>query len=171
MNERRVVWAVAIVVVCLVAVGVANAAPGGQVLTVTDTRTGEEVLAAPVHENTSVTLTYTHSVERSQVVDAYEVRGGKLDMVRMEFQDYGAGLPTGADVHLENGTFVFDPNRTYESIVVKPDPYTPRGKIRGQTLRVGRREYYLANLSDGHGVELAVENRSMLQATLGRIEG
>jgi hypothetical protein len=165
---NRVVPLVAVLLAVGASVGVAGA--GGEtqtddattdaspsnterVLVVADADTGETVLALPVSEGTRVTLAYTHSVEKTPVRDVYAVDGSRLEMVRMEFESYGAGLPSRADVTRENGSFVFDPGGSYRHLFVHP------GDVAGHELVVGDRRYDLVDLSGGESVELFVARR------------
>lgn len=140
------------VVVCLA--GVAVWSPGGQLLVVADAETGERLLTVPVESGTTVTLAYTHSVEQTPVEDRYVVDGERLDNTLMRFQSYGWGLPAGADVTERDGWFVFDPDRSYGSLVVQP------GRVAGHELRVDGERYDLVALSDARAVRLSVERRS-----------
>ncbi|WP_135830013.1 DUF1850 domain-containing protein [Halorussus halobius] len=120
-------------------------------MVVADAETGERLLAVPVTEGTTVALNYTHSVEKTPVLDVYAVDGTELEMVRMEFRSYGAGLPARADVTItENGTFVFDPEGSYERLHVTP------GRVAGHELVVGDRTYDLVDLSDARTVTIRV---------------
>lgn len=157
---RSVVVLVAVVLVA--AVGAGSALSGGQVLVV-ESEAGEELLVASVSEGTTVALEYTHSVERNRVLDAYTVHDGELVMTRMEFESYGAGLPASAEVTVENGTFVFDPEGSYAELWVKP------GRIAGHRLHVGDDSYDLVALSDARTVRLHVERRSALRTALARL--
>jgi hypothetical protein len=146
------------VVVLLVAGGAAGASlPVGQTLVVADADSGEELLRVPVEENTTVALEYTHSVEKTRVLDVYAVRDGELVMTRMEFQSYGWGLPARVDVTRENGSFVFDPAGSFEELYVKP------GRIAGHELHVGRETYDLVALSDAQSVRMYITDRTMLE--------
>lgn len=128
---------------------------GDRFLTVEDAETGDRLLTVPVTEGTTVALNYTHSVEKTPVLDVYEVNGTELEMVRMEFRSFGAGLPARADVNVtENGTFVFDPEGSYDRLSVSP------GRIAGHELIVDDRRYDLVELSDGRSVTLSVDRRS-----------
>lgn len=152
-----------LVAVCLLAVGGASAVPAGQALVVSDADTGERLLVSPVEEDTTVALEYTHSVEKTRVLDAYAVRDGELAMTRMEFESYGAGLPSRANVTIENGTFVFDPEGSFEELYVKPGP------VADHRLHVGRDTYDLVELSDSRSVRLSVVDRSALDVALSRL--
>ncbi|POG57031.1 DUF1850 domain-containing protein [Haloferax marisrubri] len=149
-----------VVAVLAVAVGGSAAVPAGQALVVEDAETGERLQTIPVEENTTVALEYTHSVEKTRVLDAYAVQDGELVMTKMEFKSYGAGLPARANVTTENGSFVFDPEGSYEDLYVKP------GRIAGHKLHVGDQTYDLVALSDARSVRLHVTHRSVLDAAL-----
>jgi hypothetical protein len=152
-TRRTVV--VALALLCL-AGGVVAAAtvPVDRALVVRDADTGERLLTEPVDEGTAVTIEYTHSVEKTPIVDAYEVRGTELDNVRMEFSSYGAGLPANQAVEREDGAFVFDPDRSYEELVVTPGP------VADHDLVVGAERYDLVALSDDSAVVFTVERRT-----------
>lgn len=162
MRERIGPAGVLLVLVAALVVlaGVASAVPGQEVLAVDDAATGDRLLTVPVSEGTHVDLVYMHSVEKSRVLDGYVVRDGQLDNTRMEFEDYGWGLPARANVTEQNGTFVFDPNRSYEEIYVKP------GRVAKHKLRVGDETYDLVELSDAQTVHIYVTHRSALETGL-----
>ena len=151
---------VLVVVLVVGSVGVAGVIPSGQALVVETADGGDELLRLPVEENTTVALEYTHSVEKTRVLDAYAVRDGELVMTRMEFQSYGWGLPAQVDVTQENGSFVFDPEGSYEELYVKP------GRIAGHELHVGTETYDLVALSDAASVRIYITGRTMLDSVL-----
>lgn len=161
-HQRRLRAVVAVSVALLLAVGgaAATSLPAGQALVVETADSGEELLRVPVEENTTVALEYTHSVEKTRVLDAYAVRGGELVMTRMEFESYGWGLPARVNVSQENGSFVFDPDGSYEELYVKP------GRIAGHELHVGDRTYDLVALSDANSVRMYISDRTLLEAAL-----
>ncbi|WP_255194832.1 DUF1850 domain-containing protein [Halorarius litoreus] len=155
MDARRLV-----VVALVVVAGSAGfvAAQPDRVLVVEDADTGDRLLTVPVEDGSTVTLTYTHSVEKTPVEDVYTVDGTRLDNSLMRFESYGWGLPAREDVRLEDGWFVFDPDRTYDEFYVKP------GRIAGHTLTVDGETYDLVELSNASSVRIAVERRSPLPA-------
>lgn len=160
MNGRTFGRLAAIFLVLVLTVGASAAVPGGTVLVVSDAETGEKLLVTPVSNGTTVSLDYTHSVEKTQVIDEYTVRGQKLEMTRMVFHSFGAGLPSRADVRQVNGSFVFDPPGSYEELYVNP------GHVAGHKLHIGDETYDLVALSDAEGVRLSLEQRSLLERTL-----
>ncbi|WP_318567679.1 DUF1850 domain-containing protein [Salinigranum marinum] len=161
-HQRRLRAVVAVSVVLLLAVGgaAATSLPAGQALVVETADSGDELLRVPVEENTTVALEYTHSVEKTRVLDGYAVRGGELVMTRMEFQSYGWGLPARVNVSQENGSFVFDPDGSYEELYVKP------GRIAGHELHVGDRTYDLVALSDANSVRIYIADRTLVEVAL-----
>ena len=156
MGWFRVGLAVLVVVSALVGASV----PAQQTLVVSTVEDGDVLVTAPVQEDTRVALAYTHSVERSRVVDTYRVRDGRLEMTRMEFESYGWGLPADANVTRVDGSFVYDPPGTFETVTVKP------GRIAGHRLHVGDRTYDLVNRSDARAVTITVERRSALAVAI-----
>jgi hypothetical protein len=163
MDDRlRLYTALAVVGAVVLTTGgvAASSVPAGQVLVVEDAESGEGLLRVPVEENTTVALEYTHSVEKTRVLDVYAVRDGELVMTRMEFESYGWGLPARVDVARENGSFVFDPAGSFEELYVKP------GRIAGHRLHVGEETYDLVALSDAESVRMYITERTLLEATL-----
>lgn len=128
-----------------------SAAAADPTLVVVDDETGERYLTASVPTGARIGLEYTHSVERSRVYEAYAVREDRLELVRIEFESYGWGLPTGADVRRENGTFVAERSRAVEELTVSP------GRIADHRLHVNGRTHDLVALSDGRAVDLRIE--------------
>jgi hypothetical protein len=151
--KRRYVAAVAAVVL-VAALGSAAAAPDRRVLVVSDAETGETYLETTVDNGTVVALEYTHSVEKTRVYEAYTIRGDRLEMTHMEFESYGWGLPSRANVTRENGTFIYDPPGSYERLTVAP------GRIADHRLHVGDETYDLVALSNGRSVTLSIHRRS-----------
>ena len=159
MNRRRTVAVAAalglVFAAAAVSVGFAAANPQ-RVLVVADADTGDPLLTVPVHEGSTVTLSYTHSVEKTPVEDVYTVNGTRLDNTLMRFESYGWGLPARENVSLRDGWFVFDPDRSYDEFYVKP------GRVAGHTLTVDGETYDLVELSNADSVRLSVERRGGL---------
>ncbi|MBX0296019.1 DUF1850 domain-containing protein [Haloarcula nitratireducens] len=153
-------FAVAAALLAVLALGTASAVPAQRVLVVEDAQTGETYLTAPVENGTTVALEYTHSVEKTRVYDGYTVDGDRLVMTRMEFESYGWGLPSGANVTRENGTFVYDPPGALTRLTVAP------GSVADHRLHVGNRTYDLVALTDERSVDVHVTQRSGLAAAI-----
>jgi hypothetical protein len=149
---------VAAVALLVALAGVAVAAPTGPVLVVEDADTGDRYVTQPFDAGSTVALEYTHSVEKTPVYDEYRVDGETLVNTRMEFESYGWGLPSGANVTNVNGTFVYDPAdpiTTLEALAVSP------GRIANHTLVVDDRRYDLVAETDANDVRIHVEHRTL----------
>lgn len=156
-RQRTIVAATVAVVGVLLVLSASSAALGPfaddtQRLVVTD-EDGTVLIDEPVEDGDEVRLEYTHSVEKTPVADVYTVNGTALESTRMEFESYGAGLPSDADVErTDDGRFVTYTEGTHERIVVSP------GEIAGHTLTVNGTTYDLVALADG-SVSLTVTDR------------
>lgn len=56
--------------------------------------TGKIISAYPVNEGTQFSITFIHSVNKSPVTDVYEIRNGKIFVVRTIYYSFGAGVQT-----------------------------------------------------------------------------
>ena len=153
-SRSLAVVGVGLVVVAAVGLAATSGAAEERVLVVEDDA-GETLLSVPVEENATVTVAYTHSVEKTPVRDVYAVRDGGLVMTRTEFRSFGAGLPSTVDVERsDDGSFVYHPpNRRTEELVVATSP------IAGHDLVVDGRRYDLVALAEGGSVRLRVTTR------------
>lgn len=145
------VFAVALLTVVT---GLTAGLSGDRVVVVERADTGQVLLTHPVEDGTHVALEYTHSVEKSRVYDGYTVSGTTLEMTRMEFESYGWGLPAGADVTRDDGTFVYDPPGDVDELVVAT------GRTAGHRLHVGDRTYDLAERANAETVRITVQRRA-----------
>ncbi|SDR43584.1 DUF1850 domain-containing protein [Natronobacterium texcoconense] len=140
-TRRRVaIGILAFVVAAALAVVVA---PSGSTLVVEDADTGERLLEIPVEDGDEVTLSYTHSVEKTPIEDVYVVDGTELRMDRMVFRSYGAGLPANKPIERTDDGFVVYSDDSYEELGVVPAP------IAEHELVVGDERYDLVEQSDG----------------------
>lgn len=159
--RRRSVASIALAGFAVVALAAAvTALPADRILVVEDAATGDRLVSVPVDDGTAVALEYTHSVERSRVLDAYAVSGDHLSMTRTEFESTGWGLPAEATARIEDGRFVATPSWSGTDLLVAP------GRIAGHRLHVGDRHYDLVTLSGGRTVRIHVDRRSALDAAI-----
>jgi hypothetical protein len=169
IRSSRAVLAVTLAALTVLA-GVALVAVSGsvagaeRVLVVTDADSGERLAAIPVESGSTITLAYTHSVEKTPVRDVYRVEGERLVNDRMVFHSYGAGLPANQPVErTDDGAFVVTPNRSYERLAVSP------GERAGHELIVDGDRRDLVALADGADVVLGVERRESGLPALGAV--
>lgn len=89
--------------------------------------TGDVIHHIEMSEGDTFSLTYTHSVERSEVKEVFEVRGDKIFVMESHTESYGAGLPyEGTETVEEDGKFVIkDINQGIEKLVVRPSKLYP----------------------------------------------
>ncbi|SIS10763.1 DUF1850 domain-containing protein [Natronorubrum thiooxidans] len=149
-------YVVVVVVAVLIATGVVLAAvPPEQTLVVTDADSGETLLEEPVDDGTNVTLTYTHSVEKTPVDDIYVVDGPTLRMERTVFHSHGAGLPTDENITrtADGDGFELWINESYDDVVVAPRP------VPGHELVVDDERHDLVAMTDGSVVISVTEQR------------
>ncbi|WP_426962048.1 DUF1850 domain-containing protein [Haloparvum alkalitolerans] len=158
MNARTA--AVVLLLAALLAGGTAAAvahpdSPLTERVIVVESSDGETLIESDAE---GFVLSYTHSVEKTPVIETYERRDGRLVMTRMEFSSYGAGLPAQADVERTgNGSFVFAPNDSTGELYVKP------GRIAGHELRIDGETHDLVALSNAETVRIYVGTRTTLR--------
>jgi hypothetical protein len=162
-TRRRLSIAAVAAALLVVVAGVAAAVPAGTVLVVEDIDTGERYITHPVENGSVVALEYMHSVEKSRVYDEYRVAGQTLVNTRMEFDSYGWGLPSGANVTTVDGTLVYEPPAPImelETLSVSP------GRIANHTLIVDDTRYDLVTRTDARDVRLHIERRTLTDVFL-----
>lgn len=116
---------------------------------------GKVLLSEPVTDDTTVRLEYTHSVEKTPVADVYTVDGTTLRMTHMEFNSYGAGLPSDAPVEraADGEGYVYELDRTYDRLTVSP------GERASHRLVIDGARYDLVERSGGEPVSIYVTER------------
>lgn len=116
---------------------------------------GKVLLTEPVTDDTTVRLEYTHSVEKTAVADVYTVDGTTLRMTHMEFDSYGAGLPSNAPVEraADGEGYVYELDETYDRLAVSP------GERAGHRLVIDDTRYDLVERSGGEPVSIHVTER------------
>lgn len=151
----RLLAALALALLAVVAVGLAAGAGQPDYVLVVEDADGDRLVEQPVREGSTVTLAYTHSVEKTPVDETYVVEGTTLRQRAIVFSSYGWGFPANADVNrTDDGRYVWNPNRTMAELYVSP------GSIAGHTLRVGGETYDLYDESDGETVRIYVVERT-----------
>ena len=71
----------------------------GYYLALTNNETGAVLLRYPAYQGLEFSISFTHSVNQSPVVELYRVEGGNIVLTAVEFETFGAGMPS----HLEAG--------------------------------------------------------------------
>ncbi len=107
-----------------------------------------------------VRLEYTHSVERTPVVEVYEAARSGLRLVRMEFVSQGAGLPSSG-YRREGNRFILDADRPLSALPVRVS------SVAAPRLIVGPISFDLpALVGEGGTIILSVRSRPRLAVLL-----
>ncbi|WP_138007510.1 DUF1850 domain-containing protein [Halalkalirubrum salinum] len=150
---------VTVVVVLIVSIGAVTAGPfaiASQEIVV-ETTDGEQLIVEPVFDDTEIELRYTHSVERSLVVERYVVNESELVNTEIVFSSYGAGLPAQADVtQTDDGQFRAEPNVHLKELYIQPG-----SSIADHELEINGNTYELSAHSETKTVRIYVVDRTV----------
>ncbi|WP_081661658.1 DUF1850 domain-containing protein [Halopiger djelfimassiliensis] len=147
-------YVAAVLLVALVATAaVATSGTADRTLVVADADSGARLLEVPVDEGDEITLSYTHSVEKTPVKDVYVVDGTELRADRIVFHSHGAGLPSDEEIERTDEGFVAEGDGSYDRLTVAPSP------IAGHELAVDGERYDLVERSSG-SVVLTIDGGS-----------
>lgn len=117
-------------------------------LALIDDHSGEPLHRVPINESEEFAVSFIHSVNISPVTEIFQILGGRIVLTALEFDTFGAGMPTelepgqtllhlpGGDMRIEGFSRVIDGLR-----------YTP-GSTTEHTLHVGTQRIPLDTL--GH---------------------
>ncbi len=133
---------VAVITFTLVVIVVADE----QKLVLRDTETGEEYLAFELAASASFSVTFTHSVNATDVTEHYEVREGGIYLTCSEYYGFGAGV---ADTLLPHWELSFGDKG--EMIISEIDMFIPEliyrvGTVSDHVLSYNGEEYSLRTL-------------------------
>lgn len=93
----------------------------------------------------SFSVIYTHSVERTEVVENYRLDQGKLILTDTWFSSYGAGLPATTEYDFEiteDGFHIYNINKIFEEVI-----YRSGKKLANHRLLIGDLEYKLEDFN------------------------
>lgn len=146
-----------LLVAIAIGVGVSTAFDTTDRTLVVETEGGETIVSEPVDEESEIRIEYTHSVEKTPVIQHYTIEETTLVLSHSEFRSYGAGLPSTASVErTDDGAFVRQIDEPRERIVLRP------GETAGHTLVVDDEEFDLVSLSEGSTVEIELTERTVI---------
>jgi hypothetical protein len=82
-------------------------------LVLTNASTGETLLTHSANEGLIFSVEFIHSVNQSPVAEIFEIRDNEIVLSAMEFEDFGAGMPTQLEkgqtlTHLPQGIMRID---------------------------------------------------------------
>jgi len=118
----------------------------GQNLVLKNAETGEVYLELPVEEGDSFSVTFTHSVNRTDETEVYEVRQGAIILTGCVYYDFGAGVAT----EMEEGwelSYGDDGSMIISGIDREiPDLIYVVGTVSDHTLTIGGEKYSLRDI-------------------------
>ena len=103
----------------------------------TDSKTISVVNA---QENLPLTIKFTHSVQKTPVIEELEYRNGEFVLIRTKYKSQGVGLPFDAGdgtFYRDGEWFIFDMNRHFKDLELRT------GKGTNLTIILGSRTYEL----------------------------
>lgn len=112
--------------------------------------------------NNGFTISYTHSVELTEVLETYSIEGENIVLKETYFHSYGAGLPATTPYDFEmtpEGFRIFNIDEIMETLIYRT------GAIRANhKLIIGDNEYEFLDFSQGQtAVHFQIENMSFLE--------
>jgi hypothetical protein len=69
------------------------------------------------------TLSWTHTIEKTEWIERWQVESDHLVLVEAEVEGSGAGMEPPLDARLEGRFYVWRPNETREEIVLRRDSH------------------------------------------------
>ena len=133
-------------------------------LVLTNATSGQFLYLAPLDEGEIFSIHYIHSLNQSPVREIYELRYGQIMLTAIEFETFGAGMPTELEpgqtlTHLEAGGMRID---GYERLI--PDLRYLIGHTAELTLHIADREIPLAMLDEpGQSVQFSPRQLNLWQ--------
>ena len=104
-----------------------------------------ELSRIPLGPEKEFSLSFIHSVSKTEVVDVYEIRGREIIQTREIFSAHGAGLPSspeepgGLGWEEQDGHFVLRMERPIPQLVIRTDKnYKNRLMIRDRTINLNQ---------------------------------
>ena len=135
-------------------------AGGPPYLVLANDETGAVLLRHPAYQGQEFSISYIHSVNQSPVKEIYTIDGGRIVLTALEFEAFGAGMPTQlkpgqALIHLPDGGMRIEGfDRTIDQLRYM----IPHGT--DITLTLGERQISLSSLdAPGQTVRFSVLQR------------
>lgn len=116
------------------------------ILVMKNQQTGEVYLQEPLGAQGVFSISYTHSVNKSDVEEYYCMREGKLSLFRAKYKGFGAGVATELDsnerLRYEEGFMII------ENMDVPLDELAYRiGTVSDHILHIGEESWHLKTLA------------------------
>lgn len=128
-------------------------------LVLRDPFTGDLLWMGTVRQGEDIQVCYTHSVERTEVCEIYEIGKGELLLMEEHFKSLGAGLPASAPHPFErtkDGYRYYDMNISFPNVIYR----TGASLAEHQLVYRGKRIPFLEFSEPGGAVELSIQRIS-----------
>lgn len=126
-----------------------------KLLLATDYKTDEYIKAWRVKDN-SFSVVYTHSVQLTEVIEIYDIKGEQIILKESYFKSYGAGLPATTPYSFEitdKGFRIYDINQIMDNLI-----YRTGAEIANHRLIIGNKEYRFLDFSNPRsGIKFSVK--------------
>lgn len=129
--------------------------PEAQLLLVDDSK-DEMIQSIELDDGNFFSLTYTHSVEKSEVKEVFEVRGQEIYVMESYTESFGAGLPyEGTVLESDDGKYAIkDINQKLDHLIVRPS------KLYPHYLTYGNEEILISDYPfQGKNIRIVVNER------------
>lgn len=123
--------------------------PAKSYLLLREANSGRVMYHAALAEGEEFSVSYTHSVNKSEVEEYYQSRGGNIYLIRLVYAAFGAGMPT--DAYAEGGTTL-----SYDGegrmVIAGYDRLLPRlvynvGMVADHILHIGGESIHLTQIA------------------------
>lgn len=115
------------------------------ILMVQDTKTKALLYETDITDTKEFSISFTHSVNKSDVEEFYQVQGSNMVLFRAKYKAFGAGVATAIEnkqtLHYENDYMVIEGLHQ----VINPLSYFI-GRVSDQILHVNGQSIYLKNI-------------------------
>ena len=115
-----------------------------------------------LNDGSGFEIHYTHSVEKSLVIEKYKADGNILKLLETEFKSYGAGLPATTNDKFEiteDGFRISDINKSYPSVI-----YRTGAEVADHRILVnGKEDRFLDFSEERAAVEFSIGNMNILK--------
>jgi len=133
---------------------------GSLYLELANDSTGEVFLRHPVYQGQEFSVSFIHSVNQSPVNEIYVIKGNRIVLTALEFETFGAGMPTQLEpghvlVRLPDGGMRID---GFDRAIAELRYMVPRGT--DITLTIGAEQISLSSMdAPGQTVRFSVFQR------------
>ncbi|MBH0156967.1 DUF1850 domain-containing protein [Fictibacillus sp. 5RED26] len=157
-----------ITILILLSLTIASIVPFFKSVVIEDGKTGKSLAFFDAKQGSEFSIEYIHSIHKTPVREIYQVHNEEILQTEMRFQEFGVGMPSGADegeVFAQKGEnyILSNMKRTFPSLDIRIGQI-----IANHTLLLKGHEYPFSGLSEkGSWVSIKVDNLNIWQRLIG----